>query len=107
MVAYATSEGYNLQRDKFVPFHGYYFHMLYKQGPDAKGGAKDYIVNGKMTGGFAVVAYPAQYGDSGIMTFLINQNGVVYQKDLGKSTGDVASAMTDFNPDKTWKAVQE
>ena len=106
-VAFATSEGYKLQPNKFVPFHGYYFHMLDKQGPDAKGGAKSYLVNGKMTGGFAVLAYPAQYGDSGIMTFLINQGGVVYQKDLGKTTGDVASAMTEFNPDKTWKAVQE
>ena len=78
-----------------------------KQGPDAKGGAKNYVVDGKMTRGFAVVAYPAQYGDSGIMTFLINQSGVVYQKDLGKTTKEVAAAMTEFNPDKTWKAVQE
>jgi Protein of unknown function (DUF2950) len=107
LVAFATGEGYKLQPNKFVPFHGYYFHMLDKQGADAKGGAKSYVVNGKMTGGFAVLAYPAQYGDSGIMTFLINQNGVVYQKDLGKTTSDVASAMTEFNPDKSWKAVGE
>ena len=107
MVAYATSEGYKLQPNQHVPFHGYYFYMLYKQGPDAKGGAKDYIVNGKMTGGFAVVAYPAQYGDSGIMTFTINQAGVVYEKDLGKTTSEVAEAMTEFNPDKSWKPVQQ
>ena len=107
MVAYATSEGYKLQPNQHVPFHGYYFYMLYKQGPDAKGGAKDYIVNGKMTGGFAVVAYPAQYGDSGIVTFVINQAGVVYEKDLGKTTSEVAEAMTDFNPDKGWKPVQQ
>jgi Protein of unknown function (DUF2950) len=106
-VAFATAEGYKLQPNQHVPFHGYYFYMLYKQGPDAKGGAKDYIVNGKMTGGFAVLAYPATYGDSGIMTFVINQGGVVYQKDLGKSTSEVAEAMTEFNPDKSWKVVQE
>jgi Protein of unknown function (DUF2950) len=105
LVVFATSEGYNLQPNKFVPFHGYYFHMLDKQGADAKGGAKSYVVNGKMTGGFAVVAYPAQYGDSGIMTFIINQNGPAYAKDLGKTTTDVASAMTEFNPDKSWKQV--
>jgi hypothetical protein len=106
LVAFATGEGYNLQPNKFVPFHGYYFHMLDKQGADAKGGAKSYVVNGKMTGGFAVLAYPAQYGDSGIMTFVINQNGPVYAKDLGKTTTDVASAMTEFNPDRGWKTVE-
>ncbi len=105
LVAFATGEGYKLQPNLFAPFYGYYFHLLDKQGADAKGGAKSYVVNGKMTGGFAVLAYPAHYGDSGIMTFIINQNDVVYQKDLGKTTSDVASAMTDFNPDKSWKPV--
>ena len=81
--------------------------MLDKQGPEAKGGAKNYIVNGKMTGGFAVLAYPAQYGDSGIMTFIINQNGLAFEKDLGKTTNDLAAAMTEFNPDKTWKPVEQ
>jgi hypothetical protein len=81
--------------------------MLDKQGQDAKGGTKNYIVNGRMTGGFAVLAYPAQYGDSGIMTFIINQNGIAYQKDLGKTTGEVAAAMTKFDPDKTWKPVEQ
>ena len=81
--------------------------MLDKQGPDAKGGAKNYIVKGKMTGGFAVLAYPANYGDSGIMTFMINQNGVAFEKDLGKASDQVAAAMTEFNPDKTWNVVEQ
>jgi hypothetical protein len=106
LVAFATSQGYQIQPNQHQPFHGYYFVMLDKQGANAKGGTKDYIVNGKMTRGFAVVAYPAQYGDSGIMTFIINQNGVAYQKDLGKTTDEVASAMTEFNPDKSWAVVQ-
>lgn len=106
-VAFATAEGYKLQPNQHVPFHGYYFYMLYKQGADAKGGAKDYIVNGKMTGGFAVLAYPAQYGNSGVMSFVVNQGGVVYEKDLGKTTTETAQAMTEFNPDKTWTPVQQ
>jgi hypothetical protein len=106
LVAFATAEGFRLKPDSRQPFHGYYYHMLDKQGADAKGGAKDYIVNGKMTGGFGVVAYPAQYGDSGIMSFLIDQHGIVYQKDLGKTTEEVAAAMAEFNPDKSWKALQ-
>jgi hypothetical protein len=81
--------------------------MLDKQGAEAKGGAKNYIVNGKTTGGFAVVAYPAQYGDSVNMTFIINQTGVVYEKNLGKTTDEVAAAMAEFNPDKSWKAVAQ
>lgn len=105
LVAFATGEGYSIKPDSHQPFHGYFFRMLDKQGPAAEGGAKDYLVNGKMTGGFAVVAYPAQYGDSGIMTFIINQAGIVYEKDLGKTTGQVAAIMTEFNPDKTWRAV--
>jgi len=105
LVAFATAEGFKLKPDSHQPFHGYYFHMLDKQGADAKGGAKNYVVNGKMTGGFAVVAYPAQYGDSGIMTFILNQTGVAYQKDLGKTTDEIAAAMTEFNPDNSWKPV--
>ena len=106
LAADATSEGYKVDPSHHQPFHGYYFVMLDKQGPDAKGGAKDYIVDGKMRGGFAVVAYPAQYGDSGIMTFLVNQEGAIFQKDLGKNTAEVATAMTEFNPDKSWKVVE-
>ena len=107
LVAFATGEGYNVKPDSHQPFHGYYFHILVKQGADAKGGAKSYLVNGKMTGGFAVVAYPAKYGDSGIMTFIINPSGVMYQKDLGKTTDEVAGGITEFNPDKSWKPVED
>jgi hypothetical protein len=106
LVAYATSEGFKVKPNSHEPFHGYYFEMLDKQGPDAKGGAKNYIANGKMTGGFAVLAYPAQYGDTGIMTFIINQNGVVFEKDLSKTTDQVAAAITEFNPDNTWRVVE-
>jgi len=106
LVAYATAEGYKVQQSQHQPYYGYYFALLDKQGPDAKGGAKNYIVNGKMTAGFAVVAYPAQYGDSGIMTFIIDKNGVAFQKDLGKNTDEVASAMTEFSPDKSWTVVE-
>ncbi|MGB6191401.1 MAG: DUF2950 domain-containing protein [Terracidiphilus sp.] len=106
LVAYATAEGYKARPDQHQAFSGYYFAMLDKQGADAKGGAKSYIVNGKMTGGFAIVAYPSQYGDSGIMTFILDQNGATYQKDLGKGTSEIASTMAEFNPDKTWVAVQ-
>ena len=90
-----------------MPFHGYYFRMLTKQGKNAPEGVYDYIVNGKQIGGFAVVAFPAKYGNSGVMTFLVNHNGVVYQKDLGKNTARAARAMKTFDPDKTWKKVEE
>ena len=80
--------------------------LLTGQGKDAPGGAYDYLVRGKMMGGFGVVAYPAQYGSSGIMTFIVNHDGVVYQKDLGPKTASVAQSMTKFNPDKTWTAVK-
>lgn len=107
MVADATAQGLKLKPNEHQPFYGYYFVMLDKQGADAKGGAKNYIVNGKMTRGFAVLAYPAKYGDSGIMTFMIDQSGVLYQKDLGTTTDQIAAAMTDFNPDKSWKPVEQ
>jgi len=105
-VAFASDEEITIKPDKAQPFYGYYFRQLDNQGPDAKGGAKPYLVNGKMTGGFAYVAYPAKYGETGIQTFIINQNGVVFEKDLGKDTGNVAKTMTGFNPDKTWVALQ-
>ena len=105
LVAYATADGHKIQPNEHQPFNGYYFAMLDKQGSNAKGGAKSYIVSGKMTGGFAVVAYPSKYGDSGIMTFVVNQSSVVLQKDLGKSTDDIASAMTSFDPDGSWQVV--
>jgi len=90
---------------KPTPYYGYYYRILKAQGKDAPGGAYDYVVKGKMIGGFALVAYPAQYGSSGVMTFIVNQDGVVYQKNLGKETQKIAQAMKAYNPDKTWKKV--
>ena len=106
LAAQATADGYKANPTHHQPFHGYYFAMLTAQGPDAPGGAKNYLVNGNMTGGFAVVAYPAKYGDSGVMTFIVNKDGVVLQKDLGSTTDQVAPAMTSFNPDKSWVVVE-
>jgi Protein of unknown function (DUF2950) len=99
----AGGEGYDIQQGKATPYHGYYYRILTKQGPAAQGGARDYVANGIMSGGFAFVAYPAQYRNSGVMTFIVNQNGVVYQKDLGADTVKIASAMTAFDPDGTWE----
>ncbi len=87
------------------PYHGYFYKILTKQGPNAPGEAYDYVVDGKMIGGFALVAYPASHGSTGIMTFIVNQDGIVYQKNLGKDTAKVAEAMTSFDPDKTWTRV--
>jgi Protein of unknown function (DUF2950) len=106
LVAFATAEGYSAKADAHSPFHGYYFHMLKGQTDKARGGAKTYVVDGKMVGGFAFVAYPAQYGDSGVMTFLMNQDGVLLQKDLGKTTAQTATAMTEFDPDSGWRPVE-
>jgi hypothetical protein len=89
-----------------MPFNGYCFRMLKQQGKHAPGGAFDYVVKNKMIGGFAVVAYPAAYGSSGIMTFVVNHEGVVYEKNLGKNTAKTAKAMTSFDPDQTWKKVE-
>src|SRR5271170_5312863 len=107
LVAFATDEGYSVKPDSHVPFHGYYFHMLKRQGSHAQGGAKDYVVDGKMVNGFAFVAYPAEYGNSGVMTFIINQDGVLFQKDLGKTTNETATAMSEFDPGDGWSEVQE
>lgn len=107
LLVYATAEGYKAKPDAHAPFHGYFFKMLTKQGTHAPGGAKDYVVDGKMTGGFAFVAYPAAYGNSGVMTFIINQDGVLLQKDLGKTTPEQATAMNEFDPDAGWKPVRE
>ena len=107
MAVYATNEGYNVKPDAHVPFHGYYFRMLTQQGSNAPGGAKDYVVNGKMTGGFAFVAYPAEYRNSGVMTFIIDQDGVLLQKDLGTATTQTAAAMTEFNPDQSWTPARQ
>jgi len=107
MAAFASAEGYKVNPAGHTAFHGYYFRMLTGQTDKAPGGAKEYIVNGKMTGGFAFVAYPAEYGNSGIMTFIINQDGVLLQKDLGKTTTETATAMNKFDPDPAWKIVAE
>ena len=105
LAARAVKAGYKAG-DKPFPFHGYYYRILTAQGKDASGGAYSYIVKGSMIGGFALVAYPAEYGNSGVMTFIVNHDGKVFQKDLGKGTGTVAAAMKEYNPDKTWAAVK-
>ena len=102
----ATNEGYNPQQGKESPFHGYYYRILTKQGSAAKGGARDYIVDGKLTRGFAFVAYPAEYRNSGVMTFIVDEDGVVYQKDLGTQTSELAAAMKEYNPDATWESAE-
>jgi hypothetical protein len=106
LVAYATAEGFKANPNQHQPFYGYYFQILTKQGDKARGGAKDYITNGKMTDGFAILAYPSEYGNSGIMTFVVGTDGVVYQKDLGEQTANVASAMTEYNPGDGWKSTR-
>jgi hypothetical protein len=107
-VVAAQKKGYKVEQSvsKPAPYFGYYYRILTGQGKSAPGGAYDYVVKGNMIGGFALVAYPAQYGASGIMTFMVNHNGVVYQKDLGKKTEKTALAMKLFNPDTTWKKVE-
>lgn len=107
LVAMATSEGYGHREADAepMPFHGYFFRILTAQGPHAPEGAKSYVVDGHMTGGFALVAYPAHYGSSGIMTFIVNQVGVVFQKNLGEKTAEIAAAMTEYDPDGSWDPV--
>ena len=105
LAAFATAEGYNIKPDAHAAFHGYFFRMLKGQTNRAPGGAKSYVVDGKMTAGFAFVAYPAEYGNSGVMTFMINQDGVLLQKDLGKNTTEAVMAMSDFDPDPGWSIV--
>jgi hypothetical protein len=105
LVAEATSQGYQVGGGERKPFHGYLFKILTRQGPAARGGEYDYIINGKMIGGFALVAYPAEYGNSGVMTFLVNHDGTVFEKDLGPDTAKIAERMSAFNPDKGWQKV--
>jgi hypothetical protein len=104
VVAKALAEGY---KSKSEPLHGYYFRTLTKQGPSARLGERDYVVNGRMIGGFAALAWPANYGVTGIMTFLVNNDGVVFQKDLGADTAKVAATIDSFNPDKTWEVTED
>jgi hypothetical protein len=107
LVAAARSEGYTPKQGERAPYHGYLYKELTKQGKHAPGGAYDYMVRKRMIGGFAVVAYPAEYGNSGIMTFVVNHDDVVYSKDLGPNTAKVAGAMTSFDPDNTWKKEEQ
>ena len=104
-VAEAQSKGYQKEK-KPVPYNGYFFRILTAQGKDAHGGAYSYLVKGKMVGGFALVAYPASYGASGVKTFIVNHEGVVYEKDLGTKTADRAKSMKAFNPDKEWEKAE-
>ena len=99
---FAKALGYTNAGDKPQPFNGYYYRILTKQGAAAKGGSKDYIVDGKMTGGFAILAYPVDYRNTGIMTCVIAKDGVIYQKDLGEKTTDQGAAMTEYNPGEGW-----
>ena len=106
LVAEASQQGYRVAEGR-APFHGYYFKILTRQGPDAAGGAVDYVVKGRMIGGFALVAYPAEYRNSGVMTFIVNHNGTVFQKDLGPHTAELAERMTAFDPDSSWMKVTD
>jgi hypothetical protein len=102
LIAEATEEGYKTGASAPIPFHGYYYKILTRQGKDAPAGEKDYIKDGKMTDGFAFLAYTASYRASGVFTFMINQDGVLVQKDLGPDTAKLANEISGFNPDKTW-----
>ncbi len=108
LVAAAVTESYAKSRESSpIPYRGYYFHILTRQGKNGPGGAKSYIVNSKMTDGFAFVAYPAEYRSSGVMTFIVNEDGVVYQKDLGRKTDVLAKAMKEYNPNSSWQKAEE
>lgn len=105
-VAAAAGEGYRRAASgEPTPYHGYFYRMLYAQGPDAEGGAKEYFVAGRMVGGFGLLAWPAEYGASGIQTFIVNHDGVVYEKDFGDDTAALVNDIRSFNPDATWARV--
>ncbi len=106
LLVQAAGQGYNMQQGKPEPFHGYYYRILTAQGAAVTGGAHSYLVNGELARGFAFVAYPAEYRNSGVMTFVVNDDGVVYEKDLGPDTAKIAGAMSEYNPDKTWAKVE-
>lgn len=108
LMAYAQAEGYS-RKDAVEPqpFHGYYFKILTRQDKPAPGGKYDYIINGNMIAGFALVAWPAQYGDTGVMTFIVNQQGRVFQKDLGKDTERLAGKLIAYQPDSSWQISQD
>jgi hypothetical protein len=104
LIGQAADENYTLSPVR-APYHGYFFRILKAQGASATGGAKSYVVDGRMTGGFAFLAYPAEYRSSGVMTFIVNQRGVIYQKDLGEKTAEMAKEITEYSPDKSWTPV--
>lgn len=112
LIAYAATEGYDVGKKHHEgpherkPFFGYYYHIIKSQGPNAAGGTMDYVVKGHMTKGFALIAWPAKYGDSGVMTFVVNANGIVYQKNLGPDTASLASRVNSFDPDPTWNVTE-
>ncbi len=108
LIAAAAAEGYSASGNgqMLAPYHGYYYKILTAQGPHAPGKAYSYVVNGRMTRGYALVAFPATYGNSGIMTFIVNQDGIVFEKNLGKDTAKIARQMTQYDPDRTWKISQ-
>ena len=110
LVAAADSEGYvtsGIDASAAIPYHGYFYKMLNRQGEHAPGGAVDYVVSGRKLFGFALLAYPAEYGSSGIMTFMVGTEGVVYQKDLGENTEKMAPRLDSYDPDPSWRAVDE
>lgn len=109
LLAQAKVEGYSKKgvAGNPEPYHGYYYRIMKAQGKNAPGGAYDYVIRGNMIGGFAVVAWPAKYGNSGVMTFIVNHDGVVYQKNLGSNTAKIAKAMTKFDPDNTWEMAEQ
>jgi hypothetical protein len=110
LIADATGQGYKVQKREepapVAPFHGYFYKVLTSQGKKAPGGAKNYLVGGKMNGGFAFLAWPAEYRSSGVMTFMVNQDSVIVQKDLGSDTATIAKDISVFNPDSTWEQVE-
>jgi len=108
VVAEAHAEGYVSHMGKGLhPFHGYYFRILTRQGKAAPGGKMDYLSHGNLTGGFALVAFPENWDQSGIMTFIVNQDGKVFQRNLGEKTSRIAGGMKEYNPDSEWKLVQD
>jgi hypothetical protein len=109
LVAQAVVEGYAAKSEEGsrTPYRGYYFRVLTRQGKNGPGGAKNYVVDGKMTAGFALVAFPAEYRSSGVMTFIVGEDGVVYQKDLGKKTEVVAKVMNEYNPNSGWQKSED
>jgi len=111
LIASARVEGYHraasMMNDERAPYHGYYFKILTGQGRHAPGGKYDYIINGRMIAGFAMVAWPAEWGNTGVMTFIVNQQGKVFQKNLGPDTANIAQAMRKYDPDETWEPVEK